>query len=307
MAQLDKMRRAFLGAMASSGTLLAARTLFGDEGTRPRDQLQEPVFRVSKATTEPAGAAKAQDGMSHPLDAALEIARNGLKHIEKSVADYTCTMVKRERIKGKLNDHEYIYAKVRNRKVVDGKVKVPFAVYMYFLKPDEVKGREAMYIEGENDGKLIAHETGRLGWLPSVWLKPDSALAMNGNRYPITEVGVENLIVRLIEKGERDRKRDECEVEFRKNAKINDRSCTLLKVTHPVPRDYFDFHVAQVFIDDEYQVPVRYAAYTWPTGGKKEPVLEEEYTYLKLQLNPGLQAIDFDYKNPDYNFVRKKN
>jgi len=307
MAQIDQVRRAFLGAVLSSGAALASRHVLGEDPARPRDQLQEPVFRVSKATSDSAGAARVQDGAAHPLDPALEIARNGLKHIQKDVADYTATLVKRERIKGKLLDHEYIFAKVRNRKVEDNKVKVPFAIYMYFLKPESTKGREALYVEGENDGKLVAHEGAGLAGklIPSVWLKPESALAMNNNRYPITEAGIENLVVRLLEKGDRDRKRDECTVEFRKNAKINERPCTVLKVVHPVERDYFDFHIAEIFIDDEFQVPVRYAAYTWPAPGEK-PVLQEEYTYLQLKLNVGLTATDFDYKNPDYNFVRRK-
>ncbi len=53
-------------------------------------------------------------------------------------------------------------------------------------------------------------------------------------------------------------------MEFRENAKINGIKCTLLQVTHPYPRDYFDFHIAQIFIDDEKNVPIRYAAYRWP-------------------------------------------
>lgn len=305
MAQFDQVRRAFLGAFLASGTALAARQVLGEDGQRPRDQLQEPVFRVSKATSDAPAAARAKDRAEHPLDPALEIARNGLNHIQKDIADYTCTMVKRERVKGKLNDYEYMFSKIRNRKVDGDSLKVPFAIYMYFLKPENTKGREALYIEGANDGKLIAHEGGKLTIIPSVWLKPESGIAMANNRYPITEAGIENLVARLIEKGERDRKRDECTVEFRKNAKINGRSCTLLKVTHPVPRDYFDFHIAQIFIDDEYQVPVRYAAYTWPAPGSTEPLLEEEYTYLNLKLNVGLTEVDFDYKNPDYNFVRR--
>ncbi|MGN6136394.1 MAG: DUF1571 domain-containing protein, partial [Aureliella sp.] len=32
------------------------------------------------------------------------------------------------------------------------------------------------------------------------------------------------------------------------------------------------------------------------------PPLEEEYTYLDVQLNVGLKDIDFDPENPAYNF-----
>ena len=302
MAQIDLVRRAFLGAVLSSGAALATRDLLGEETAKPRDQLQEPVFRVAN------GAGQDKKDAAHPLDPALDIARNGLKHIQKDVVDYTATMVKRERIKGVLLEQEYMFVKIRNRKLENNTVKVPFAVYMYFLKPEVTKGREALYVEGENQGKLIAHEgigAGLIGKLPSVWLPPNGPLAMQNNRYPITEAGIENLVVRLLEKGDRDRKRDECSVEFRKNAKINDRKCTVLRVIHPVQRDWFDFHIAEIFIDDEHQVPVRYAAYTWPAPGEK-PQLEEEYTYMNLKLNVGLTELDFDHKNPDYNFVRRK-
>ena len=107
----------------------------------------------------------------------------------------------------------------------------PFSVYLYFLKPDSMKGREVIFVRGQNDGKMIAHERrdSFMGKFGSVWLRPDGAIAMKGNRYPITEIGLETLVVRLIEKGTRDKQNgvpEECMVEFRKNAKINDRVCT---------------------------------------------------------------------------------
>lgn len=307
MSELNLLRRAFLGAACTFGSSIAARHLFGQE-PQSRDQLKEPLFRVSKAASgDSQGAARAERGAEHPLDAALDIAHNGLKHIQTEIPDYTCTFVKRERLKNKLGDYEYMFAKVRNRQMEGEKVKVPFAIYLYFLKPDSVKGREVIYVDGENNGKMVAHEGGLKGsFLPTVWIKPDSTLAMTGNRYPITEAGIETLVLRLIEKGERDRKRDECQVEFRKNAKINGRVCTLLKVIHPVEREYFDFHKVEIFIDDEYQIPVRYAAFTWPNSMGGDPQLLEEYTYLNMKLNVGLKAIDFDHTNPDYAFVSKK-
>jgi hypothetical protein len=141
--------------------------------------------------------------------------------------------------------------------------------------------------------------------LVTIRLDPAGAFAMKGNRYPITDAGIETLVSRLIEKGERDRKRGEVDVKFYKGAKINGRVCTLLQVTHPVERPYFDFHQAHIFIDDELQIPVRYAAYHWPSvpGKKVGPEeLEEEYTYLNVRLNVGLRDADFDWRNPAYQF-----
>ncbi len=270
-----------------------------------REQLTEPVYRVSKADVDSTGGLR-----PHPLDPALALAHDGLRNIRENVRDYRCTMVKRERIGTTLHDYEYMFAKIRNEQVTNGQVTVPFSVYLYFRKPEDMKGREVIYVRGQNNGKMIAHERrdsfkGKFG---SVWLRPDGSMAMQGNRYPITEIGLETLVVRLIEKGTRDKQNgtpEECVVEFRKGAKINGRVCTMLEVKHPQPRDYYDFYVAQIFIDDELNVPLRYAAYTWPAQPGAEPGKEElieEYTYLQLELNVGLTDKDFDPTNPEYKF-----
>jgi hypothetical protein len=83
---------------------------------------------------------------------------------------------------------------------------------------------------------------------------------------------------------------------------VGDRICTHLVVKHPVKREYFDFHIAEIHIDDERNVPLRYAAYKWPEVKGGEPVLDEEVTYLDLDLNVGLTEKDFDPDNKEYNF-----
>ena len=93
-----------------------------------------------------------------------------------------------------------------------------------------------------------------------------------------------------------------CEVKFYKNTKVDGRTCTMIEVLHPEPRDHFDFYRAQIFIDDELNVPIRYAAWSWPEKPGGEPVLLEEYTYVKIKLNVGLTDEDFDPENPDYDF-----
>ena len=63
---------------------------------------------------------------------ALRWAKSGLQDVEK-IEDYSAVMVKRERIDGELRDPEYAYAKVRHR---------PLSVYLRFLKPENLAGRE---------------------------------------------------------------------------------------------------------------------------------------------------------------------
>ncbi len=293
-------RRAFLQSLALTGGALAAAPLWGDESAAG---LREPVHRVAKVNDPVPGG-----GPAHPLDPALEMAQAALIRMRESVDDYTAIMIKRERTKSGLGDYEYMAAKIRNRKMEGDQVKTPLSVYLKFLKPKSIEGREVLWIEGQNNNKLRAHEGGIIP-IPAVWLDPDGALAMRGNRYPIYDIGIENLVVKLLEKGHAVRKLgpENCEVWMTEGAKVmgskdDVRVCTVMNVKHPQQRPPYEFYLAQIFIDDELQVPIRYVAYSWPTSpdDKTGPVLEE-YTYLKLKLNVGLEDIEFDVNNPNYN------
>ena len=125
---------------------------------------------------------------------------------------------------------------------------------------------------------------------------------MRGNRYPITDIGIENLIIRLIENGERDRNYDECEVEINRSIKINGHTGTEIRIVHPFRRDHFKYHISRVFIDDQLNLPVGYEGYVWPDTGETEPKLVERYFYKDLELNVGLTNKDFDPENSDYDY-----
>ncbi len=288
-------RRNFFTASAIFGSALLASARAQDG---PKS---EPVYRISKNDND----TLRPDVNAHPLDPALQMARKSLDHIRQNIADYTAVVIKRERVNGTLGEHEFMFTKVRNRKHENGIVKVPFSVYLNFLKPATVKGREVIFVEGSNNGNITAHEGGMRGrFLPTMNLDPHGMLAMQGQRYPITDFGFENLVVKLIEKGERDRQQSECKVEFLTGAKVGSSDCTVLVVTHPVARPHFDFHKAQIFIDDKLNIPVRYAAYSWPADGREagDNDLLEEYTYQNIKINVGLTNADFDPKNSSYNF-----
>src|SRR5262245_7181756 len=299
MTHQTMARRNFLQAALATGTA-GCLSLAAHGGEPGEGGLKEPVFRVAKAKNNVANAqAPAGD---HPLDPALKMAQEALTLIQDTIDDYTCTIVKRERIKGVLGDQEFMQAKVRNRKLDEnGQIKVPLSVYLKFVKPKNIEGREVSWVEKQNNNKLKAHEGGLLGrTLPSVWLDPDGALAMRGQLHPIYDIGIENLVAKLIERGQKERKFGECEVKFVPGGKINGRICTVLVVEHPVQRPHFEFHKAEIFIDDEYKVPIRYAAYFWPPTAQTELPVIEEYTHLNIKLNVGLKDADFSPNNPNY-------
>ena len=289
-------RRKFLATMAAAfgSTSLANQVL----AQQTQGRTTEPVYRISKKDSFNPGGQE-----PHPLDPALKMAYSTLGRIRASIKDYTAIVIKREQVGGKIGEYEYMGAKIRNRVVQDGQIVTPFSVYLTFLKPATVKGREVIYVEGRNSGKLTAHEGGMKGrFLPTVSLDPNGMMAMRGQRYPITEMGIENLVTKLIEKGERDKKQGVCGVEFLRGAKVGGRPCTVLSVKHDQKLPCFDFHLAQIFIDEQLNIPVRYCAYEWPKTSGGKPSLLEEYTYQNIKLNVGLTDADFDVNNPKYNF-----
>ena len=288
MTRLGLGRSALILTVLAWGTF-AIRTAAQEGGGRP--------------ATAPSGDLRIADRVpadnqivEHPLMPTIRWAYTGIQDIEK-IQDYSAVMVKRERIGDRLNDPEYMFIKVRHK---------PFSVYMYFLEPAALKGQEVIWVEGRNDGKMWAHPGGiRNKLIGTVSLDPTGPIAMQGNRYPITEIGVLNLVRRLIEVGEQDAQYGECEVKFFEGAKINDRVCTCIQVVHPVPRRNFRFHLARIYVDKELNIPIRYESYDWPREPGGKPQLIEEYTYLNVKVNNGFTDEDFDIRNSNYNFRSK--
>ena len=260
---------------------------------QPFGQQGRPAYQVAErsAAAQAAAVPQLSNGQpgEHPLVPVLQWAHSGVGNVEQ-LQDYSATLVKRERIGGKVGDYDYMFVKIRQK---------PFSVYIYFLSPPDLKGQEVIYVGGQNNGNLLAHTVGlRDKIVGTVQLKPDGVIAMRGNRYPLTEIGILNLINRLVEVGEQDVKYGECNVKFYKGAKINNRVCTCIEVVHPTPRRNFLFHLARIFVDDELNLPIRYESYDWPKEAGGAPELLEEYTYLNLKLNNGFTDADFDTRTP---------
>src|SRR5690606_16761919 len=109
---------------------------------------------------------------------------------------------------------------------------------------------------------------------------------------PVTEIGFNRLLGRMIEVLERhrliDTAGDNTRAERIAGAKINNRPCTVIRITHPQRMNGLEFHVANVFVDDALHAPVRVDYSGWPKIAGNPAPLIAEYTYTDLQLNVGL-------------------
>ncbi len=239
----------------------------------------------------------------HKLDPLLKVARAAQAKLLTEVADYSAIMSNEVRLdNGKLREPQIMQIKVRHPRE-EGTDSIPFSLYTCFLKPASMAGQEAIWVAGRNDGNLIAHPAGLLNW-KRFTLEPTGSLAMNGNRYPIFEIGMERLLEQIIAKGERDRQAGDCEIEIDSNVEVNGRQCLKLTITHPERREPYDFHRAIIYVDLERQWPIGYEGFDWPQEAGGEPVLIERYFYSEIQANLGLTDADFDPDNPAYKYPK---
>jgi hypothetical protein len=294
-----RRRTTSIVAIASLAVLVSCLVVWA------QDDLSEPVYRVADTSTTsatptasaavaaaPAGRAPfdlTQQPDEHPLIPVIRALKTSQAVIDENIRDYSCTFVKRERIDGQLGEPQYISMKIAHE---------PFSVYMYFKQP--FAGREVVYVAGQNENKLVALDVGVKRYLGKMNLDPEGALAMKGQRRPITQVGIRNLTAKLIKVFESETKFAECEVTTNVDTKINDRPTTLVQIIHPKPRQNFHAHVTRIFFDNELRIPIHYDAYSWPAAEGGQPPLEESYTYQDLKINNGFTALDFDaINNPE--------
>jgi hypothetical protein len=294
-----------LAALLRQVAMLGLAVAAGCPAAWGQARLSEPIYRVSHespaAASEPAAVTPAsaqtatqpfdltQRPGEHPLMPFIRTAKVSLAEIDQNMRDYSCTFIKRERIDGELGDYQHIFMKVRHE---------PFSVYMCFLQP--YPGREVLYVSGQNDDELLVLES---GWkrrvLGRLQLDPEGAVAMRGQKYPITHVGMRNLAAQLIQVAEGDTQYAECEVTTKRDMKVNGRLTTMFQIVHPIPRQNFRSYTSRIFFDNELKVPIHYDSFLWPAAAGDQPPLEESYTYSDLKINNNFTARDFDPENPE--------
>lgn len=225
------------------------------------------------------------------IASALEAARNSRDAIRK-IPGYTCTFSKLEQIKKGAPIRHTMSLKFRRE---------PFSVYLKYL--DHAAGREVIYVEGRNNGKLQVHEaSGLASLIGTINLLPTSSEAMKENKYPLTMIGMEKMLEPFMLDWEESQKHADTKVQHYPQAKLGEVECMMYEVTHPQKREQFKFHVSRVYFDKKTHFPVRAEQYAFPAKSGGEPQLVEEYTYTDVKPDAALTENDFDVKNANYGF-----
>jgi hypothetical protein len=226
------------------------------------------------------------------VEKALEAARSSRDSLQK-LPGYTCTFTKQEQVnkKGPLL-RQVMTLKFRRE---------PFSVYLKFVEPHP--GREVLYVDGKNKGKLLVHEpSGLVAMVGTIALAPTSSDVMKENRYPVTMIGMEKMIDTAIGDWEDAGKDADIQVDMYPQAKVGDAECTMFETMHPASGPGLKYHKSRLYIDKKTNLPIRSEQYAFPAKAGDEPPLFEEYTYSNLQLDTPPGDADFDANNKSYSF-----
>ncbi len=260
---------------------------------------------LAEAAASPAGAAEPDLSAKGPVKEPISLkpespsARAVREILEcrarfANVKDYTCTFYKRERVDGELTTMNVMSMKMRN---------APYSIYFRFHQPN--KGREAIFVEGRNDGRILAHDVGFTKLLAGTMkLDPQGARAMENCRHPITKAGIGHLIETVADRWQVELDDGESVVLFDPKIRVGSAPCLLIEAIHPERKPGYYFHKVRLFIHAELGIPIRYEAYDWPAKPGEAAELIEEYAYDGVKLNVGLDDGDFDAANQLYSFGR---
>jgi Protein of unknown function (DUF1571) len=193
---------------------------------------------------------------------------------------YSCTLEKRERVKGVLRPREIVTAHFREQ---------PFSVFMSW-KQGADKAQRVLFVRGENHDKMLARPAGFLSVVGVVARDVDSPDVRASGRYLITQFGIKLGTVRTLDAMLAVQKRGGLHVTYEgvfRVPEVGDRLCYKL-VRTPFDRlDEEGLNELTVYIDIENWLQV--GSILKDASGK----LIAEYFFRDLKLNPTFKANQF--------------
>ena len=203
------------------------------------------------------------------------------RYDQQAIRGYRLTMQKQERIDGQLHSLEVIDVAFRAH---------PYSVFMRWREGASQADR-ALYVAGQNDGKMLVHPTGLIGRLVSVAaIDPEGSRAREAGRYSIKDFGLKKTLERTLKDWKSAREKGTLRVKYlgvRKLGPAGDRPCYTLRRTYPKP-DVEGITEVTVYIDRQ----------TWFQVGTvllgQDKTLIGEYVYRDIHLNPKFQPDQFE-------------
>lgn len=194
----------------------------------------------------------------------------------EKVGDYTCILLKQERIGGKLLPEQTAQMYVLEK---------PFSILLKFTAPHQLHGQEVCYVEGWHNNQMRVKGSGLKGAVGFVSLNVNDHRVMAQSRHTINEGGLGNLIQNL-SKTLADEPQAFAGVEMA-SVEWKERKCIRYDIRHS-DKGKSPFARTVVYIDEELKLPIRVENYESPRDGEMIGNLMESYSFVNLKLNVGL-------------------
>jgi hypothetical protein len=235
------------------------------------------------ARAAPPEPAVADDGAALPDQATLErlvrtdpiaFMRACIRRYDRDVKGYRCTFVKQERIGGKLQRTEVIDVSFREN---------PFSVLFVWREGARLASK-VLYVKGQYGDQLVVRPAGWRGRIVSTVLRePEGAEARESSRYPMTQFGLKEGMLRALAAWGAAQKEGSLKYEYRGKRKIaeaGDRECYILhRSGYRVPEE-----------DGITEATLYYDVETWLQVGSTvkgaEGQLIGDYWFRDIVLNP---------------------
>lgn len=231
----------------------------------------------------------ADDGKALPDATAMEklitedpvaFLENCLRRYKREVKGYTCIFEKRERIgglHGKLHDKEIIDVVFREN---------PFGVLFRWIEGAR-KAERALYVEGENNGKMLARPSGFANKLaPIVERDVDGEDARQSGRYTLKDFGMYHGCARTLATWRAARADNALKVDYlgeKKVKEVGDRLCYVLRRVDFKKPEEEGVRELTIYIDKDNWLQV--GSLLKGEDGK----FIAEYYFRDIRLNPELK------------------
>jgi hypothetical protein len=211
----------------------------------------------------------------------ITLLKLAMKNYETKIQDFTGTLYKQERINDNLKETEEISVKFKED---------PFSLVMNWEKNHGAVDK-LLYVEGQNENKIVVHPAGWLSWIKSVKRDPRDKQVQQSSRKTPDQFGFRRTLESMLEVYEQAQKNNDLKIAYLGQTEVYGRPCVSMERTLPAKPEYPYARLVMDF-DVQYLLPISISCYDW------QGRLLSRYVYENLKFNVGLNAATF---TPDAN------
>ncbi len=216
------------------------------------------------------------------IESAIQTLSKAIENVQQ-IDEYSGMLVYREHSQdGVLLEPNFWKLKVRSNST---------QIYCRNLKP--WRGTEVLFQKGKHDDKILVNCGEVYGCcIRLTRMDPTNAKSLCNLRYSFPEKNIYGLSKHYLAYMKKIKNRMAGKVRILNNCKINKRSCSKLEIRLNA-NTKLQFSKLEIYIDQEYQIPVRFVGYGWQKSDTQKPPLIEEYTFVNLNISPAFTDHEF--------------